>query len=343
MPPQESSEHNHFETTALLGSQDSCDDTDIEDQIGTLRQARSSYRKAAWAILWSFLALMVAASMVKMGSVYGRNKNNNDNNNNNEKVVYIIRHGEKIYRPSNETAYKYACLSQEGYSRAYNLVNVFGDSGNSKHGLRTPGALFSFNYDNGGLDCQTPRGYYRTQATLVPLAASLGLEIDPRYGAKADLCGRSITNNHSDPGSVCHFPKPGGSPHDFGPCCNGAASKAIQEKLFGTNNNNNKKNNDNAVDTVLVAWEHANVPYLIDVLVRGDDDNKDDDKNDTHVFDDWSNKEFDIVVALYFDARSRKFKRIDTTLRQGFEWIGPKTASVDDASYGLGEMPGVDR
>jgi hypothetical protein len=47
-------------------------------------------------------------------------------NHNNMKVIYIIRHGEKVYMPSNLTAYKYACESEQGWARAYNMLSVFG-------------------------------------------------------------------------------------------------------------------------------------------------------------------------------------------------------------------------
>eukprot|EP00584_Thalassiosira_punctigera_P020322 CAMPEP_0172554470 /NCGR_PEP_ID=MMETSP1067-20121228/54752_1 /TAXON_ID=265564 ORGANISM="Thalassiosira punctigera, Strain Tpunct2005C2" /NCGR_SAMPLE_ID=MMETSP1067 /ASSEMBLY_ACC=CAM_ASM_000444 /LENGTH=79 /DNA_ID=CAMNT_0013342849 /DNA_START=28 /DNA_END=263 /DNA_ORIENTATION=+ len=52
------------------------------------------------------------------------------------KVVYIIRHGEKVWMPSNATAYGYACESEQGWARAYNMPSVFGTP--PKDGFVTP-------------------------------------------------------------------------------------------------------------------------------------------------------------------------------------------------------------
>lgn len=109
-----------------------------------------------------------------------------------QKVVYIIRHGEKVRDPSNETAYKYACLSDRGRARAHHLAKTFAggrDDGHPAGRLVAPAALFSFNYDNGDLDCLDPSDdIYRTEATLRPLSERVGIPIDNRHGAKPYVC-----------------------------------------------------------------------------------------------------------------------------------------------------------
>jgi hypothetical protein len=114
-----------------------------------------------------------------------------------EKIVYIIRHGEKHWDPKNETAYKYACLSKKGYARANRLVSVFADAesttttspttddnNNDDNHLITPNGLFSFNYDN-DLDCRdVSDGIYRTQATLHPLSNALQIPVNNITGSK---------------------------------------------------------------------------------------------------------------------------------------------------------------
>ena len=228
------------------------------------------------------------------------------------KVVYIIRHGEKVWMPSNTTAYKFACESEQGWARAYNMPSVFGTP--PKEGLVTPGALFSFNYDNGDFDCRTSRGYYRTQATIAPLGQVLDLEINNQTGSKPNLCGKTLDS------LGCHPPPPSGSPHDFGPCCNSAAADAMKASLF---------NGDADTTSVLAAWEHSKINFLVDALAG---------KN---IEVPWPGTQFDKIVAVYFDAVTEEFLRVDQDLFQGFEWIGPTEASTVDYSFGPGEHPGI--
>jgi len=109
------------------------------------------------------------------------NLQENSQDNKVQKVVYIIRHGEKIKDPHNATDYLYACLSDKGYSRADHLVTTFL---HSSQNLIIPNALFSFNYDN-HLDCLDPIHHiYRTEATLLPLSEALGISIDNTHGSK---------------------------------------------------------------------------------------------------------------------------------------------------------------
>ena len=100
-----------------------------------------------------------------------------------QKIVYIIRHGEKIRDPNNATDYLYACLNDKGYARADHLVETF--LTDNVQDLVVPDALFSFNYDNGNVDCRDPVDHiYRTQATLRPLGKALDIPINSHHGAK---------------------------------------------------------------------------------------------------------------------------------------------------------------
>merc|ERR1712161_71140 len=146
------------------------------------------------------------------------------------KVVYIIRHGEKQYDKSLADAafaYKHACESEQGWGRAYHLISVFGND-NNPNTFRVPNALFSYNYDD-SVNCRTSRGYFRTQATIAPLAEYLGIHIN-------------------------HLAFALGAPTE------------------------NMK---------------------------------------------WDATDFDTVVALYFDVKTKKFIKF-TKAKQGFEWIGPE-------------------
>ena len=107
--------------------------------------------------------------------------------------------------------------------------------------------------------------------------------------------------------------------HDFGSCCNSAAAAAMKASLF----------DDDSTGAVLAAWEHANIAYLVSALAGSEIDI------------DWSSTEFDKVIAVYFDAETEDFLRIDEDLYQGFEWIGPTDASTVDYSFGPGEHPDI--
>ena len=63
--------------------------------------------------------------------------------------------GEKVYDAKNESAFDYACLSEKGWARAYNLRSVFGPR--PQPPFRTPDTLFSGNYAN-TIDCVRPAG-----------------------------------------------------------------------------------------------------------------------------------------------------------------------------------------
>lgn len=232
------------------------------------------------------------------------------------KVIYIIRHGEKVYDAANETAYSYACESEQGWGRAYNLVSVFGQR--PKPNFKTPQALYSFNYDDGDLDCRTGRGFYRTQATISPLGYYTGVPIDNTTGSKPDLCGA----NERGP---CHQPTANASVHDYGPCCNVAAAAAMKAKLA-----------EPGVNAILAAWEHANIAFLANALGATDSFcNAEPSCNLS-----WSDDEFDKVFALYYDDAGN-FRGINTNLYQEFFWLGPVQAHTAAYDLGPGEKPGI--
>lgn len=234
----------------------------------------------------------------------------------------------------NETAYKYACESQQGWARAYNMKSVFGYHADI---FETPNNLFSFNYDDETIDCKTSRGWYRTQATIAPLGKALDLEINNTTGSKPDLCGLTMDSQNNDeyPGynTTCHKPFPLDSTHDYGPCCNVQGALAIKSLLFPADGSK-------GVDTVLASWEHANIKFLANDLAMTDDVCKHEDPAICSI--DWDGTNFDKVWALYFDKDTQEFVKIDTNLAQGFVWIGPEEPSFVDYSLGPGEKPDID-
>lgn len=233
------------------------------------------------------------------------------------KVVYIIRHGEKIWVPWNKTAYLYACLSQQGYSRAYNLLSVFSATS----------ALFSFNYDDGDLDCRTSQGYYRAQATLAPLGDALDLQINNSTGSKPDLCGPQF----GTPIDTCSMPTANESVHDYGPCCNIAAAEAIKSVLM-----------EDDIDSILCAWEHTNIKYLANALGANNCQFPNTTNHPVTGCNMTWPDEFDKIFALYFNASNGDFLKIDTNLEQGFKWIGPTIQGTEDYNFGPGEIPDLD-
>mmetsp|Transcript_34462 Transcript_34462/g.110105 ORF Transcript_34462/g.110105 Transcript_34462/m.110105 type:complete len:200 (+) Transcript_34462:3-602(+) len=154
-----------------------------------------------------------------------------------------MRHGEKTFNKRNKTAYLYACLSEKGWARAYNLKALFGPQPSPP--FRTPSALFAGNYSNPS-DCRDEHGWYRTQTTIAPLAAAspggLDLAVESGTGWLPTLCAAE------ERGHCRQAAKSGSSPHDYGVCCNTAAARRVKERLA-----------QHGVGAVLVAWEHANI------------------------------------------------------------------------------------
>ena len=97
------------------------------------------------------------------------------------KIVYVIRHGEKIDGDveAGQLGYEDQCLSEKGWARAYNLRSLFGT--NPIDGFRTPDAIYSANYNN-PLSCKDRHGWYRTQQTVSVVARALGIEVDNTLG-----------------------------------------------------------------------------------------------------------------------------------------------------------------
>jgi len=244
-----------------------------------------------------------------------------------DKIVYIIRHGEKIFVDWDPVAYKFACLSSQGWARAYNLKTIFGKT--PRADLKTPDKLFSYLYQykiNEYEDC-TFDGWDRTEALIRPLALELdNMTIDSSNGAWPDLCGKKF-----DVGD-CTYPKwtkpsdgMGPSPHNYGICCNTQAADSIKSAL-----------NQNDVNVVLASWEHANINHLATALGASCQGSS------TCSMDNWSGDNYDQIYALHFDRSTLHFKYIDTNLTQGFEWLGPKIYnSTAMTGFTIGEHPDI--
>jgi len=235
------------------------------------------------------------------------------------KVVYIIRHGEKVYDTANITAYKYACLSEEGWARGYHLNYVFGNvDGHNPDDIKSPDTMFAFNYDNGDLDCRSRAGdtgegppMYRTEGLIAPLGAQLGVSTFNQYGSKPDLCEEAHRG-------ACHEAALPKQPHDFGVCCNTGAAYAIKQAL-----------NDGS-NSILMSWEHANIVYLVKELGYPGE------------LPYWPDIQYDIIYALYYDPHTLEFMTIDTDLYQHFHWMGPSVPHHHDQKANmLGEKPGI--
>mmetsp|Transcript_9636 Transcript_9636/g.10371 ORF Transcript_9636/g.10371 Transcript_9636/m.10371 type:complete len:363 (+) Transcript_9636:325-1413(+) len=243
------------------------------------------------------------------------------------KVVYIIRHGEKVYDTLNITAYKYACLSEEGWARAYHLNYVFGNvDGHNPDAIHSPDTMFAFNYDNEDLDCRSRAGdekgdeekgndrgpqMYRTEGLIAPLGQQLGVTTLNQYGSKPDLCPAA----HQGP---CHAAALPHQPHDFGVCCNTGAAYEIKQAL------------KHGSKSILVSWEHANIVYLVKEL------------GSPNHLPYWPDIQYDIIYALYYDPHTLEFMTIDTQLRQHFHWMGPSVPHHHDQKANrLGEKPGI--
>ena len=105
-------------------------------------------------------------------------------------------------------------------------------------------------------------------------------------------------------------------------CCNTHAAATIMKSLT----------EEPGVDTVLVAWEHWNIPFLALALgatfpIAGNES----------IAGYWPGEDFDRVYALHF-SRAGQFLRIETDLFQGLthlrgRWLGPSSGCGDVAPY----------
>ena len=274
-------------------------------------------------------------------------------------TIYIIRHGEKIAGDvaSGQLAHEAQCLSELGWARAYNLKSIFGPR--PRPPFRTPAAIFSADFGE-PLDCRDAHGWFRTQQTVSALAANapggLGIAIHNETGFMPGLCGLAW-NASAKPGFTAHKadgqPEPynntitawidaqptGGSccPYGYGgcdgTCCNAAAARAMLTTLARAD-----------VHTVLVAWEHHNIPYLAVSLgapTKGVVECEDDAGASV---DCWPSGDYDSIWALTYDGQG-EFVSIDTDLFQGFDYpyagenersyLGPKSycGAVDPTEY----------
>jgi hypothetical protein len=85
-----------------------------------------------------------------------------------KRLVYIVRHGEKVW--------DLGCLNDVGWSRAFNLVDVFNGQPSPKHStFKVPNYIFAHWYDD-PIDCE------RCKQTATPLSSALGVHIDMTHG-----------------------------------------------------------------------------------------------------------------------------------------------------------------
>lgn len=265
------------------------------------------------------------------------------------KHIYIIRHGEKFAADSGMPYENdYACLSEKGWARAYNLKSIFGKSG----WLPAPDALYSANYFDSD-ECRDEHGWYRTQQTLSALAQSapggLSLPIDNSTGFNPQLCGSKVhpSSPWADavpaalvsesgtcfPYGMCGTQKWGNGSRpcpdaNAGMCCNLAAAHAMLARLA-----------EPGVDTLLVAWESVNTVWLARAL-------------GVQLVSKWDyhQSEFDRIYALTYEladdladdlvasAERLRLVRFET-LQQGFDNLGNGRAPSDALRW-LGPQSG---
>ena len=241
------------------------------------------------------------------------------------KRIYIIRHGEKFAAGS---GYPYtndfACLSEKGWARAYNLKSVFGKNG----WLPAPDALYSANYFDSD-ECRDEHGWYRTQQTISAVAQSapggLGLRIDNSTGFHPRLCGSKVhpSSPWADelpaslvsesgtcfPYGMCGRSKWGNGSYpcpdpNAGMCCNLAAARAMLTKLA-----------EPGINTLLVAWESLNSVWLARAL----------GVQPPELVHRWNfhENEFDRIYALTYEWTNERLRLVSfETLLQGFDSLG---------------------
>jgi len=256
-----------------------------------------------------------------------------------EKLIYIIRHGEKVDGDSDEGQLDVwnQCLSQKGWTRAYNLKSIMGLAGTP---FRTPDYIFSANYAE-PLECRDKNGFYRTQQTVSALADSapggLSLVVDNTTGFMPSICGlkwnplakkpygelrmsqpepfKNLSLDWAkaqpeDPSSTCYPYDEGlnktNDPLGSGMCCNEAAAGKMLAKLA-----------EPGIDTILVAWESHNIQHLTAALGVPK-------AAITH----WDGHNFDSVYVLKYDTSISLSSYDLTSVYQGFDTLGYPPAPV---------------
>lgn len=291
------------------------------------------------------------------------------------KVIYVIRHGEKVdgdHEAGQLIKYN-QCLSQKGWTRAYNLKSVFGRAPLAP--FRTPDVIFSANYQE-PLECRDSNGFYRTQQTISALAdnapGGLNLKVDNTTGFMPAMCGlkwnpaakkpyykqrqsqpepyKDLSKDWAmtqpeDPSSEC-FPYdsfPDGyekTAGDSGMCCNGAAAQKILAKLA-----------EPGIDTILVAWESHNAYHLAQALGAPKDDVP--LYNDTDTGRALGGDNYDSVYVFTYDASGTTLTGFDPIgYHQGFDYpipgsqherhyLGPKSqcGAIEDTKFPFDPYP----
>jgi len=331
----------------------------VESDRRPMQRARL-WRSLGIIVIVSAAVLLVFGAGVACGSVLRRREGASGGSavydieaiGNKEKLIYIIRHGEKIEGDAarGQLAYEAQCLSEVGWARAYHLMSIFGPR--PRPPFKTPQALFSANYAD-PVVCRDVHGWYRTQQTISALASDtpggLNLPIDNTTGFMPAICGLTW-NITAKPEYIKHKsdsqPEPykssvinwteaqpvGGtcSPKGFGGgdamCCNPAAAKKMIEKLM-----------EPGISTILVAWEHSNIAFLARALGAPEDKVVHCKDANGETVDCWPGSNFDMVYALTFNDKG-EFQNIDTGFRQGFtaeNFLGPHNycGAVADTKY----------
>jgi hypothetical protein len=142
------------------------------------------------------------------------------------RTIFVIRHGEKTWG--------LGCLNAQGQARASALPSLFNGQPSPSHAtFATPETLFANHYDD-PIDCE------RCKQTLTPISQTLGLPLIFDYG-----CARALTRAAARAAtqSRTHCGR-----YPFWLGGNSRAASAILQS--------------NA-STVLVAWEHVNIQYLV--------------------------------------------------------------------------------
>lgn len=267
-----------------------------------------------------------------------------------EKVIYVIRHGEKIHGDvaTGHLGHSSQCLSEKGWARAYNLKSIFGPR--PQPPFKTPQAIFSANYAT-AIDCRDLNGWYRTQQTASALAANtaggLGIQIDNSTGFMPSLCGMNMTTaakegeaeyilggvargsqsaTYANMSAAWWLSRPDGGTNTCSPfgegggdgtCCNRAAADAMKSKLL-----------EDRIDTVLVVWEHFNIGYLSVALGASESELTTCDGTTKALGKCWPSHDYDRVYKFTYTA-SGDFVRLEQENFQGFDHpdAGPNQAS----------------
>lgn len=166
--------------------------------------------------------------------------------------IYIIRHGERRD--------KYSGLNACGKARAKHLVEIFGKGHSGPRS--SPEELYAFDYTRSG---SLARSQQRCSQTLEDLAGDLGKTV--KYVP------------YSNPGTWPAYHTDSCTEHHSKEACtqDTVAAEVLHEQIQD-------------VPTIIVAWEHSNIKYLVQALTGA--------WYDKAV--DWPSSEFGRVISIHF-------------------------------------------